>query len=200
MATAVILLRGAGWPPIAALTACAGAVGAGGVALIDDGIGQALLTTAFALLAAASAFTLEEASHSIVDVTPMPPVEQTAIRAIALAVPLGAGLALLVAMRLATTTLSMPAVGLALAGNLLLGFAFAAAARVRHGEPGVRASSATLLVLILPLMYGPLARLIHTFPRAATATGGVSPTTSWWLAGGASLITIMIAARRNRVT
>jgi hypothetical protein len=200
VATAVVLLRGAGWPPIAGLTACAGAVGAGGVALIDDGIGQALLATAFALLAAASAFTLEEASHSIVDVTPMPPVAQTAIRAIALAVPLGAGLALLVAMRLATTTVSVPAVGLALAGNLLLGFASAAAARLRDGEPGVRASSATLVVLILPLMYGPLARRIHTFPGAPTATGGVSPTTSWWIAGGASLIAIMIAARCNRVT
>ncbi len=195
-----LLLRGAAWPAIIGLSCCAAALGAGGVVLIDDGIGQALLTTAFAVLAAASAFALDEPCHTVVDVAPTPPAAQTAARAIATSVPLAVGLALWGATRIATPALPVATVGLALAGNVLLGFAFAVVARLRQGEPGVRASSTALLVLILPVMYGPLARHVETFPGTSTTTSGISAGTWWWLAGSASLITIAVAARLTRVT
>ena len=199
-AATIRLLRGANGPAIVGLSCCAATLGAGGVVLIDDSIGRALLTAAFAALAAASAFALDEPCHAVVDVAPTRPAAQTAARAIATAAPLAVGLALWGATRISTPVLPMATVALALAGNLLLGFAFAVVARLRHGEPGVRASSTALLVLILPVMCRPLARHVQTFPGTSTATSGISAVTWWWLAGSASFITIAVAARLTRVT
>jgi hypothetical protein len=188
------LLRGAGWSAIAGLTACALAVGASGVALVHYAVGRPLLATAFALLAAASAFALDEPASAVVDVTPSGPAAQTAARAVALTVPLCGGLALVLA---AAPTLPVAGMGLALVGNLLLGFGVASVARLRTGEPGVWASSAAVFVLIVPSMYGPLGRRVHMFPEAP-GSNGLSSNTWWWLAGSASLLAITIAAHSDR--
>jgi hypothetical protein len=188
------LTDGAGWSGIAGLTACAVAVGASGVTLAHYPVGRPLLTTAFALLAAASAFALDEPASVVVDVTPSAPAAQTAARAVALTVPLCGGLALVLA---AAPTVPAAGMGLALAGNLLPGFGIATVARLRTGEPGVWASSAAVFVLTVPSMYGPLGRRIHMFPEAP-GSNGLSSNTWWWLAGSASLLAITIAARSDR--
>jgi hypothetical protein len=194
-----ILLRGADWSPIAGLTSCGCAVGACGVVLFDDPLARALLTTAFALLAAASAFALDDAASVVVDVTPTQPASQIATRSVALAAPLCGGLTLVLAMALHATTVPVWGMSLALVGNLLLGFAIAGVARLRTGEPGVVASSAALFVLVVPVIFGPVARRVHTFPGSVSTSGGVSANTLWWLVGAVSLVVVVLAARCDRV-
>jgi hypothetical protein len=197
--TIAIILRGADWSAIVGLTSCGCAVGRCGVVLFDDPLDRALLTTAFALLAAASAFALDEAASVIVDVTPTKPTSHIAARAVALAAPSCGGLTLVLAVALRTTTVPVWSMSLALVGNVLLGFAIAGVARLRTGEPGVGASSAALFVLVAPVMYGPVARRVHTFPGSLSTSGGVSASTLWWLVGALSLVVVVLAARCDRV-
>src|SRR5262249_34047809 len=144
MITAV--LRAVAWPAICGITATAAVLGAFGIAW-PAAIGP-LLGIAFALLSAAAAFVLDEAASAVVDVTPTGPGRRTAIRGLALLVPLGGGLGLVLSGALRGIALPWPAVGVAMAGNVLLGFAIACAARRYTGEPGALASSAAVLILV----------------------------------------------------
>jgi hypothetical protein len=193
-----IVLRGAGWPAIAGFTACAGAVGGFSVVLLHLSVGLPLLATAFALLAAASAYALEEPASVIVDVTPTSPARHTAIRAAALIVPLVGGLVLVGAIALRNAALSTTGLGLALAGNLLLGFAVAVVARSWTGEPGVWAASMAALMLIAPVMIGPVARWVHTVPNPSSSAAGLSSDVVWAIAAAACGVAIVGALRRDR--
>lgn len=183
-----IVLRVVAWPAVCGITALAAVVGACGVAW--PGGGPALLAISFALLAAAAAFVLDEPASPVVDVTPTGPGTRTAIRSLALLVPLCTGLGLMLSGALRAMALPWPAVGLALAGNVLLGFAIACVARRRTGEPGARASSAAVAVLIVPGLLPPLAGRIHTFPATALHAYGLSSDTCWWLVGCACVAAI----------
>jgi hypothetical protein len=196
---AVILLRAVPWPAICAATAAAAAVGACGVAFLNNSASPGLLTIAFALLAAAAAFALDEPASSVVDVTPTGPGARTAVRGLALLVPLGAGLGLVLGCALRATALSWAGIGLALAGNVLLGFAIACLARRRIGEPGVRASSAAAFVLITPSLFPPVSRRIHTFPMTGPHPGGLSSNACWWLTGGACIMAIVVSTSGRRL-
>src|SRR6185437_9384497 len=90
-----------------------------------------LLPVCFTLLAAAAAFTLDEPASLVVDVTPTGPVRRTQIRAVALLAPLAAGALVLLATAARGLALPWAAAGLALAGNVMLGFAAACVARTR---------------------------------------------------------------------
>jgi hypothetical protein len=196
MGSIVITLRGADRSAIAGLTFIACAIGAGGIALAQYFVGPPLLAAAFALLAAASAFTLDESASAVVDVTPTGPAAQTAARAVALAAPVCGGLGLLVGMALRPTTVPMWAMVLALIGNVLLGFAVAGVGRVQTGEPGLWASAATAFPLVLAPLYEPVNRRIHTFP--STRSEAISSSTWWAIAATISLLIIAIAARTDR--
>ena len=142
------VLRAGAWPAVA---------GVSGVAVVVGGCGAAfpaaatmLLPICFALLAAAAAFTLDEPASLVVDVTPTGPVRRTQIRAVALLAPLAAGALVLLAAALRGQALPWAAASLALAGNILLGFAVACVARTRTGEPGPVAGTAVVLVLMAP--------------------------------------------------
>ena len=98
-------------------------------------------------------------------------------------------------------TLPWPAVGLALAGSVLLGFAIACVARRYSGEPGTQASAAAAFVLIVPGFLPFVAQWVRTFPVTAPDPGGLSSTTFWWLAGTACLAAIAASVpefRRRR--
>ena len=71
------------------------------------------------------------------------------------------------------------ATGLALAGNVLLGFAVACVARTRTGEPGAAAAAAVVLILMAPTLLPQVARRVSTFP--APGAGGPSSNTVWWI-------------------
>jgi hypothetical protein len=172
------------------LTAAAVAVGAVGVASAHRLVGPALLGTAFALFAAAAAFALEEPANAVVDVTPTGRGRQTAVRGIALALPLAAGLALILATMLRGTVLSAAALSLALVGNVLFGFAVAASGRRGSGEPGAWASVAVALVLTVPPVFAPVARHIQTFPAGPPGSGRLPSDTLWWLVSLASIVAI----------
>src|SRR6266566_1631051 len=109
-----------GWPAVAGLTGVAVVVGGCGAAFPPAAI--VLLPVCFVLLAAAAAFTLDEPASLVVDVTPTGPVRRTQIRAVALLAPLAAGALVLLAAALRGQALPWAAAGLALAGNVLLGF------------------------------------------------------------------------------
>jgi hypothetical protein len=182
-----VLLRAVPWPAVSGITALA-IVGAFGIAW--RGGAQALLAISFALLAGAAAFVLDEPASAVVDITPTGPGRRTAARALALLVPLGAGAGLVLAGALRAIALPWPTVGLALAGNVLLGFAIACVARRHIGEPGALASLAVAFVLIVPGLLPPVARHIHTFPTTAPHPQGLSSNACWWLVGCACLAAI----------
>jgi len=183
-----VLLRAVPWSAVGGITAVAVVTGAGGFAW--PGGAQILLPIAFALLAGAAAFVLDEPASAVVDVTPTGRGRRTAVRALALLVPLGAGTALVLAGALRAVKLPWPAVGLALAGSVLLGFAIACVARRYSGEPGTQASAAAAFVLIAPGFLPFVAGWVQTFPAAGPAPRALSSTTFWWLAGTACLAAI----------
>jgi drug/metabolite transporter (DMT)-like permease len=87
--------------------------------------------------------------------------------------------------------LPWPAASLALAGNVLLGFAAACVARTRTGEPGAAVGTAVVLVLMAPSLVPPIARWVRTFP--APGDGGPSSDPVWWIVLTASVVAIAIS-------
>ena len=169
------MLRAGAWPAVTGVSGAA--VVAGGCGIAFPAAATMLFPIAFTLLAAAAAFTLDEPASLVVDVTPTGPVRRTAIRSLALLAPLAAGAVLMLAGALRGLALPWAATGLALAGNVLLGFAAACAARTRTGEPGAPASAAVVLALMAPSLLPQVARWVRTFPASG---GGLSSNTVWW--------------------
>jgi hypothetical protein len=181
------MLRAGAWPAVVLLSCVAAVVGGFGAAFPAA---ITLFPVGFALLAAAAAFTLDEPASMVVDVTPTGPVRRTAIRALALLAPLAAGALVLLAAGLRGLALPWPATGLALAGNVLLGFTVACVARTRTGEPGAAASGAVVLVLMAPILVPPVAGWIRTFPASG---GGLSSDAVWWTVLAVCVVAIAIS-------
>jgi hypothetical protein len=169
------MLRAGAWPAVTGVSGAAVVVGGCGV--VFPAAATMLFPIAFTLLAAAAAFVLDEPASLVVDVTPTGPVRRTAIRSLALLAPLAAGAVLMLASALRGLALPGAATGLALAGNVLLGFAAACVARTRTGEPGATAGAAVVLVLMAPSLLPQVARWVSTFPASG---GGLSSNTVWW--------------------
>ena len=169
------MLRAGAWPAVTGVSGAAVVVGGCGVAFPAAAI--VLFPIAFTLLAAAAAFALDELASLVVDVTPTGPVRRTAIRSLALLAPLAAGAVLMLAGALRGLALPWAATGLALAGNVALGFAAACVARTRTGEPGATASATVVLILMAPTLLPQVARRVSTFPASS---GGLSSNTVWW--------------------
>jgi hypothetical protein len=178
------VLRAGAWPAV---------VGLSGVAVVVGGCGAAfpaaattLFPICFALLAAAAAFTLDEPASLVVDVTPTGPVRRPTIRALALLAPLAAGALVMLAAAMRGLALPWTGAGLALAGNVLLGFAAACVARTHTGEPGAAASATVVLILMAPSLLPQVARRVSTFPASG---GGLSSNTVWW-----TILAVCVAA------
>jgi hypothetical protein len=189
-------LRAVPWPAVAGTSGVAVAVGGCGVAF--PAASAVLLPIGFALLAAAAAFALDEPASLVVDVTPTGPATRTAIRALALLVPLMAGAALIGAGALRGIALPWAATALALAGNVLLGFAIASVARTRTGEPGALASAAVVVILMAPALVPPVARWVQTFP--ASGGPGLSSNTVWWIVLGVCVLAIAASVSSRTVS
>ena len=189
----ISVLRAGAWPAVAGLSGVAVVVGGCGAAF--PAAATMLFPVCFALLAAAAAFTLDEPASLVVDVTPTTPARRTRIRALALLAPLAAGALVLLTAAMRGLALPWAGAGLALAGNVLLGFAVACVARTRTGEPGPVAGTAVVLVLMAPSLVPQVARWVRTFP--APGTGGPSSDRVWWtvLAVCAVAIAISVADR-----
>jgi len=183
------VLRAGAWPAVLGVTGVAVVVGGCGAAF--PAVATMLFPVCFALLAAAAAFTLDEPASLVVDVTPTGPVRRTTIRAVALLAPLAAGTLVLLAAALRGLALPWAAAGLALAGDVLLGFAAACVARTRTGEPGAAVGTAVVLVLMAPSLVPPIARWVRTFP--APGAGGPSPDPVWWTVLAACVVAITIS-------
>ena len=189
-----LVLRAGAWQAVAGVSGVAVVVGACGAAF--PAAATVLLPICFTLLAAAAAFTLDEPASLVVDVTPTGPVRRTQIRAVALLAPLAAGALVLLTAAVRGQVLAWASAGLALAGNVLLGFAAACVLRTRTGEPGAAAGTAVVLVLMAPSLVPQAARWVRTFP--APGVGGPSPDTVWWtvLAVCAVAIAVSVSGRR----
>jgi hypothetical protein len=186
----VAVLRAGAWPAVAGLSGVAVVVGGCGAAF--PAAATVLLPLCFVLLAAAAAFTLDEPASLVVDVTPTGLARRTAIRAVALLAPLAAGTLVLLVAALCGQALPWAAVSLALAGNILLGFAVACVVRTRTGEPGPVTGTAVVLVLMAPALVPHVARWVRTFPAAGA--GGASSNTVWWTALAVCVIAIAVSA------
>ena len=169
-----VVLRAVGWPTLCGVTAAAAAVGACGAyssALRQPGLAR----HRFRAAGCGSGVHAGRAGHLSGRRHPDQPGAQTAIRSLALLVPLCAGLGLVLGYALRAGSLSWAAIGLALAGNVLLGFAIACVIRRRTGEPGAWAASTAAFILIAPSVFLPrAARRIHTFPTTAPHPEGLS--------------------------
>jgi hypothetical protein len=183
------MLRAGAWPAVAGLS---------GVALVVGGCGAAfpaaatvLIPICFALLAAAAAFTLDEPASLVVDVTPTGAVRRTGIRAVALLAPLAAGVLVMLAAAVRGLALPWASAGLALAGNVLLGFAAACVVRTRTGEPGAAVGTAVVLVLMAPSLVPQVARFVRTFPAAGA--DGPSSDPVWWIVLAVCVVAIAIS-------
>jgi hypothetical protein len=185
------MLRAGAWPAVAGISGVAVVVGGCGVAF--PATGTVLLTIAFTLLATAAAFALDEPASQVVDVTPTGPVRRTGIRALALLAPVTAGAVLMLAGAQRGLALPWAATGLALGGNVMLGFAVACVARTRTGEPGAPVSGAVALILMAPTLVPFVARRVSTFP--ASDGTGLSSNTVWW-----TVLALCIAAVAVSVT
>jgi hypothetical protein len=183
------VLRAGAWPAVAGVTGVA--VVAGGCAAAFPAAATMLFPVCFALLAAAAAFTLDEPASLVVDVTPTGPVRRTSIRAVALLAPLTAGALVMLAAAIRGLALPWAAAGLALAGNVLLGFTAACMARTRTGEPGVAAGTAVVLALMAPSLVPQVARWVRTFP--APGAGGPSSDSVWWTVLAVCVVAIAIS-------
>jgi hypothetical protein len=188
-------LRAGAWPEVVGLTGVAVVVG--GCGAVFPAAATMLLPVCFALLAAAAAFTLDEPASLIVDVTPTGPIRRTTIRAVALLTPLAAGALVMLAAAMRGLALPWPATGLALAGNILLGFAAACVARTRTGEPGAAAGTAIVLVLMTPALVPQVARWVRTFP--APGATGPSSDPMWWIVLAASVAAIAISVSGRKL-
>jgi hypothetical protein len=189
------VLRAGAWPAVVGVTGVAVVVGGCGAAF--PAAATMLLPTCFALLAAAAAFTLDEPASLVVDVTPTGPVRRTGIRAIALLAPLAAGALVMLTAAIRGLTLPWAAAGLALAGNVLLGFTAACVARTRTGEPGAAAGTVVVLVLMAPSLVPHVARWVRTFP--APGAGGPSSDPVWWTVLAVCVVAIAIAVDGRRL-
>ena len=189
------VLRAGAWPTVVGVTGAAVVVGGCGAAF--TAAGTVLFPVCFALLAAAAAFTLDEPASLVVDVTPTTAARRTTIRAVALLAPLTAGALVMLAAAIRGLTLPWAAAGLALAGNVLLGFAAACVARTRTGEPGAAAGTAVVLVLMTPGLVPQVARWIRTFP--APGGGGPSSDPVWWTVLAVCAVAIAMSAGGRRL-
>jgi hypothetical protein len=189
------VLRAGSWPEVVLLSGVAAVLGGCGAAL--PAAGRTLIPVCFALLAAAAAFTLDEPASLVVDVTPTSAARRTRIRAAALLAPLATGTLVIVAAATRGPAFPWAGAGLALAGNVLLGFAVACVARTRTGEPGVAAAAGVVLVLMAPSFVPPIARWVRTFPAPGTA--GPSSDTLWWIAVAACAVAIAVTADGRRL-
>ena len=183
------VLRAGAWPAVAGVSGVAVVVGGCGAAF--PAAATVLIPVCFTLLAAAAAFTLDEPASLVVDVTPTGPVRRTGIRAVALLAPLAAGALVMLAAAVRGQALAWAGAGLALAGNVLLGFAAACVARTRTGEPGPVAGTAVVLVLMAPSLVRQVARWVRTFP--APDAGGLSSDTVWWAVLAACVVAIAVS-------
>jgi hypothetical protein len=192
-----VMLRAGAWQAVVGLSGVAAVVGGCGAAF--PATAAVLFPICFTLLAAAAAFTLDEPASLVVDVTPTGPVRRTGIRAVALLAPLAAGALAMLAAAMRGLALPWPAAGLALAGNVMLGFAAACVARTRTGEPGPAVAAAVVLVLMAPILVPEAARWVRTFP--APGAGGPSSDTVWWivLAACVAAVTISLGGRGHDV-
>jgi hypothetical protein len=187
------VLRAGAWPAVAGVSGAAVAVG--GCAAASPAAATVLLPVCFALLAGAAAFTLDEPASLVVDVTPTGPARRTSIRATALLAPFAAGALVMLTGAVRGLALPWAAIGLALAGNVLLGFTAACVARTRTGEPGAAAGTGVVLTLLTVAFVPQVARWIPTFP--APGAHGPSSDAVWWtvLALCAVAIAISIGGR-----
>ena len=175
---------------------------AGGCGILFPAATTMLFPLSFALLVAA-AFTLDEQGQPGRRRDADRGLPATAVRGLALLVPLTVGAVLLVAGALRGLALPWGSTALALAGNVLLGFAVAAVGRTRTGEPGAAASAAVVLILILPGTVPLVSHWVHTFP--ASGGDGLPSDTVWWTvlalsAGGRRRIGQRTAAPRPPMT
>jgi hypothetical protein len=175
------VLRAGAWPAVAGVSGAAVVVGGCGIAFPAAAV---LFPICFALLAAAAAFTLDEPASLVVDVTPTGPVRRTRIRSLALLAPFAAGALVMLAAAMRGLALPWTGAGLALAGNVLLGFAAACVARTRTGEPGAATGTAVVLILMAPslLPQVPAGSARSRHPAAGcrrTPCGGPSSPSAW---------------------
>lgn len=180
------VLQAGAWPTMTGVTGAAVLVG--GCAAAFPAADVLLLPVCFTLLAAATAFALDEPASQVVDVTPTSAARRTGIRALGLLPSLAAGGLTMLATALRGADLPWAAVGLALLGYVLVGFTAACLARTRTGEPGAIAGTVIVLALTTAGVVPRLPDWLRTFPTS----GGQAVSTAVLWSTALAVCTVLI--------
>jgi hypothetical protein len=191
-------MRAVPWPTVGGTTGIAVLLGTVAFA-VGPAAARPLLMVSFALLAAAGSFTLDEPADVVTDVTPTSRRAQTMARAPALVVPLAGGLAVVAATAARSSDLPTTGVLVALVGNILLGFAVASVLRRRSGEPGLRASTVTVLFLVIGPSLPALNRVVHTFPEPSASSVDQHSNVLWAALAGLSIVALQLSTSHKGI-
>jgi hypothetical protein len=186
-----VLLRAVAWRALLGLSAVAGVTGAVAI-LLHNGSAQLVLNLSLVMVGSAAACALDEPAAAVVGACPVPRLTQVALRAFASLVPVGVGIAVVMAWwsRGAVERVLL----LELAGCWVLGVALAVLARARLDEPGEVVASGLALVLLSVLLVNPLGRRLVLFPDDDQLARGVR---TWWVVIVSCAVAVVAAVRER---
>jgi hypothetical protein len=169
-----VTLRGVPWAPVAAGSTCGAVILTGCVTIPSDGPPLGYARLALIVLAAATAFVLDEPAAAAVDATPASLRRRTTHRAAAALLPLTVWI--LGVLALQQQHAATPSAGLLLEGAGALSLAVALAAVLRRygqAEPGDAVACGLGATLLGVLLLDPPPHLVPLFPNGNGWTASI---------------------------
>lgn len=187
-----VLLRAVPWSALLALTGVGAATGAGALALASPGTALVTLEAGTALLGGAAACALDEPAAAVVAACPVRRSRQLLVRALAAALPLLVGAALVLgwAARVSTDRVLL----LEVVGCCVLGFALATLSRARYDEPAEVVVPPLVLLFLTALLSAPVGRHVPLFSSVAP---GHRVVVTWWLVLGCCAVALLAVVRER---
>ena len=185
---------GVPWRPVALLTA--GGVGLLLVASVWTGgsIARTAVTVGVPLMAAATAYVLDEAASEAVAAVPTSLRARSVTRLVVAAAIVGLGALALGVVALRSGSGAKAGSTVQLVGLALVAVAAAAAARRRVAEPGEAVGGALLALVLTLVLSHPLDRWVSLFPSEPDLRWGVS-LALWAAVAVASVAALWVATR-----
>jgi hypothetical protein len=189
-----VTLRGVSWGAVLGGSAFGAGILAVCVVFAADGPPLAYVRLALVALAAAAAFVLDEPSAAAVDAVPATRRGRTAVRAIAVALPLAVWTSGVLALERRNSATAAGALLVEGAGLLAVSVAISAILRLTgRAEPGEIVASFLGAAMLAALIFNPLAWSVPLFPVG----GGWAASTALWGSATVAAATLVVAASRD---
>lgn len=176
------------WRPVALLTTSGLGLLLVGSVWTTSSIAGSAVGVGVPLLAAATAYVLDEAASEAVAAVPTTMRARSWARLVVAAAIVGLGALALALLAVRSEDSARVGIVTQLTGLTLVALAVSAAARRRAAEPGDAVAGGLLAVVLVLAIAQPLQRWVDLFPSAAGQRWGVS----LLLWGGAALVSLMV--------